>query len=129
MPPWLVLRGKIFKIINNSKQLAPTFLSKYWQKHDNTALTCSNSIFNIVKKVTGGSFLFLCKTVFLFLPVLNLGTQIRCPQNWYSNLNLVLDQPLVMWPDLLHIIRSISQGHFQMVIIIKNKFIYKFWIE
>ena len=33
--------------------------------------------------------------VFLFLPFLNLGTQIRCPQKWYTNLKWALGQPLV----------------------------------
>ena len=41
-------------------------------------------------------FVFLCKTlVFLFLPSLNLGTQITCPQNWYTDLKSPLDQSLV----------------------------------
>ena len=39
-------------------------------------------------------FLFLCKTLaFLFLPFLNLGAQIRCPQNRYTDLKSALDQP------------------------------------
>ena len=40
-------------------------------------------------------FIFLCKMlVFLFLPLLNLGTKTRCPQNRYTNLKSALDQPL-----------------------------------
>ena len=57
-----------------------------------TVLICSDSIFNLLKRVTEGSFLFLCKKlVFLFLLFLNLGAQIRCPQNRYTD---TLDQPL-----------------------------------
>ena len=60
-----------------------------------TVLVCSDSIFNLLKRVTEGSFLFLCKKfVFLFLPFLNLGTQIKCPQNCYTDLKSALDQPL-----------------------------------
>ena len=59
-----------------------------------TALMCSDSIFNLLKRVADGSFLFLCKTlVFLFLPFLNLGVQIRSPQNRYTDLKSALDQP------------------------------------
>ena len=48
-------------------------------------------LFNLLKRVTGGSFLFLCEVlVFLFLPFLNLGAQI----NWYTYLKSALDQPL-----------------------------------
>ena len=56
-----------------------------------TVLMCSDSIFNLLKRVTDGSFLFLCKTffffchfsfifmqnVFLFLSFLNLGIQVE----------------------------------------------------
>ena len=41
-------------------------------------------------------YLFLCKTLgFLFLPFLSLCTQIRCPQNGYTDLKLALDQLLI----------------------------------
>ena len=60
-----------------------------------TVLMCFDSILNLLERVTASSFLFLCKVlVFLFLPFLNLGAQIRCPQNWYTNLRLALDQPM-----------------------------------
>ena len=60
-----------------------------------TALMCSSSILNWLKRVKDGSFLFLCKTlVFLVLAFLNLGDQIRCSQNQYTNLKSALDQPL-----------------------------------
>ena len=40
-------------------------------------------------------FLLQCKTfVFLLLSFLNLGGQIRCPENWYTYLKSTLDQPL-----------------------------------
>ena len=55
--------------------------------------------FNIqlAKQIYRWQFLFLCKTlVFLFLPFLNLGTQIRGPQNRYTNLKSALDQPLLV---------------------------------
>ena len=56
---------------------------------------CCDSIFNVLKRVGDGSFSFLCKTlVFIFLPFLNLGAQIRCPQNRYTDLKSALDQPL-----------------------------------
>ena len=50
--------------------------------------------FNIklLKRVTDD--FFYAKKVFLFLPFLNLGTQIRCPQNRYTDLKSALDQPL-----------------------------------
>ena len=58
-------------------------------------LLCSDSIFNLLKRVAY-SRLFLCKTlVFLFLPFLNLGGQIRCPKNLSTNVKSTLDQPLV----------------------------------
>ena len=52
-----------------------------------TVLICSDSIFNLLKRVTEVSFLFLCKKLVLFfVTFLNLGTQIKCPQNWYTDL-------------------------------------------
>ena len=58
-------------------------------------LMYSDLIFNLQKRVTDGSFLFLFKTlVFLFLPILNLGVQIRYSQNRYINLKSALGQPL-----------------------------------
>ena len=60
-----------------------------------TVLICSDSIFNLLKRVTEGSFLFLWKKlVFFFLTFLNLGAQIRCPKNRYNNLKSALHQPL-----------------------------------
>ena len=57
------------------------------------------SRFNLLKIVTNGSFLFLWKSlVFLFLPLLNSGVQIRSPQNLYTDLTSALDQPLVYTP-------------------------------
>ena len=75
-------------------QLPPTFLPKYWQKRNKVRSTmivfvpfnelmCSDSIFNLLKRV------------FIFLPILNLGAQIRWPQNWYAELkSALLPQPL-----------------------------------
>ena len=58
---------------------------------------CFDSLLNLLKRVTDGSFLFLCKTLVLFfLPFLNLGAQIRYPQNWFFNPTSVLDQPLAL---------------------------------
>ena len=58
-----------------------------------TALLCSDSILNLLKRGTDGSSLFLYKTlVFLFLPFLNSGIQIRCPQNRHADLKSALDQ-------------------------------------
>ena len=55
----------------------------------------SDLIFNLQRRVADGSFLFLFKTlVFLFLPILNLGVQIRYSQNRYINLKSALGQPL-----------------------------------
>ena len=49
------------------------------------------------KKSYSQQFFILCeKLVFLFLPFSNLGAQIWCPQNWYTDLKLALDQPLEM---------------------------------
>ena len=107
VPPWLTMRGSIFKIVGNSRQLVLTFYLSIdgninrLEYSDSffvlfTVLICSDSIFNLLKRVTEGSFLFLCKKlVFFFLTFLNLGAQIRCPQNWYSNLKSALNQPLI----------------------------------
>ena len=57
-------------------------------------LMCSDSIFKSVKKVTDGSFLFLCQPlVFLFLAFLFFSVQIRCPKNRYTNLKSALHSP------------------------------------
>lgn len=76
---WLVPWGKFFKDVDNSGQLVPTFLSKYRRKHKKsrvlfileyfiliTALMCFHSIFNLLKRVTDGNFVFLCKMCFFF---------------------------------------------------------------
>ena len=103
--PWLALTGKIFKIIDKSGQLIPTFLSKNWWKHKKitvlwwffvlfTVFMCSDSIFNLLKRVADVSFLLLRKMlVCLFLPFLNLVGKIRYPQNRYSDPTSALDQP------------------------------------
>ena len=97
---WLVPWGKFFKDVDNSGQLVPTFLSKYRRKHKKsrvlfileyfilfTALMCFHSIFNLLKRVTDGNFVFLCKMwVFLFIHLSNLDAQIRYHQNRYTNL-------------------------------------------
>ena len=44
-----------------------------------TVSMCSDSIFNLLKRVTEGSLWFLYKT--FFLPFVNLGAQIWCPPN------------------------------------------------
>ena len=95
-PPWLAPMGKISKIVYNLRQFVPTILSKYWKKFILfTALICSDSTFNLGKRVTNGSFFILSKTlVFLFLPFLNLGAQITSPKNRYNDKS-ALDQPLV----------------------------------
>ena len=60
-----------------------------------TALMWSDSIFNLLKRVTDGSFLFLWEMLaFLFLPFLNLVIQIWCLQNQYTSLKSALDQSL-----------------------------------
>ena len=63
-----------------------------------TVIICFDSIFNLLKRITKGSFLFLCKKlVFFFLTFLNLGTQIRCRQNRYTDLKSALDHSLGGW--------------------------------
>ena len=53
-----------------------------------TALMCSDSTFNLLKRVTYSSFLFLCKMlVFLFLPFLILDAQIMCSKIGMSPLS------------------------------------------
>ena len=43
------------------------------------------------------AFLISCKTlIFIFLPFLNLGAQIRSPQNRFSVLKSPVDQPMVI---------------------------------
>ena len=103
-PPWSATRGNIIKIVDNSGQLAPTFFFKHWWNINRleysdssfvlfTVLICSDSVFNLLKRVTENSFLFLCKKLFfLFLPFLNLAAQIRCPQNRYTDLKSAQDQ-------------------------------------
>ena len=44
-------------------------------------------------------FLFLSKTSVFFLPFLNLGSQISCPQNWYTDLKSALDLSALIWDD------------------------------
>ena len=59
-----------------------------------TALMCSDIIFNLLKSVTDGSFLFVCKRLaFCFLPFLNSGAQIRFLQN--SDFKSALDWSLM----------------------------------
>ena len=63
-----------------------------------TVLRCSDSIFSLLKRVTDSSFLFSCKTsLFPPLPFLNLGTQIRCPQNPNTDLKSAVEQPLLIF--------------------------------
>ena len=65
--------AKFPKLFDNSGQLVPTFLSKYWREHKNIIAPwqflfylvrlCFDSTFNLIF-----NFLFLCKTlVFIFL--------------------------------------------------------------
>ena len=57
----------------------------------------SNSIFNLLNRVTKRGFSFLRKTsVFLFLDLFNLVAQIMCPQNRYFDLKPALDQSLLL---------------------------------
>ena len=54
-----------------------------------------DAIFNLLKRVTNGSFLFLCKMlVFLLLPTLDLGVQIGVPKIRYTDLTSPADQAL-----------------------------------
>ena len=91
--------------LDNSAQLVPTFLSKYWQKHKKirvlwqwfvlfTALMCYDAIFNLLKRVTDGSFLFLYKMLVFLLPTLYLGVQIGVPKIRYTDLTSPVDQAL-----------------------------------
>ena len=58
-----------------------------------TAFMCSDSIFNLLKRVTDGSFLFLRKTLFfIFQSFLDLSVEIRCRQNRYSDLKSALQE-------------------------------------
>ena len=47
-------------------------------------------LFNLLERVTDGSFLLLCKTLFF----LNLDAQMKCSQKRYTNFQSDLDQPL-----------------------------------
>ena len=51
---------------------------------------CSDSTFNLLKRVTDGSFLILCQR---FRPFLSLVAQIQCPQIRYTDLKSVLYKP------------------------------------
>ena len=56
---------------------------------------CSDTVLNLLKRVTDGSFLFICKKLlFLLLPFLNLGAQIKHHQNRYTDLKQVLELPV-----------------------------------
>ena len=81
------------------------------------------SIFNMLKRVTDGSFLFLCKMLFfVFLPFLNLGTKIRCPQDRHTNVKSALDQPLVqVWVQVWNYIKKIMLKNVMQYTIKKNK--------
>ena len=74
-----------------------------------TALMCFDFIVNLLKRVIDYSFLFLNKTlVFLFMPLLNLGTQISYPKNGLTNFKWALHQPLAYNLRKLRNIRKIS---------------------
>ena len=51
---------------------------------------CSDSIFNMLKRVTDGSLLFLCKTLFFYF--LEFGSPNYCPKNRYTDFKPALDQ-------------------------------------
>lgn len=60
-------------------------------------LMCSDSIFNLLKRVAEGGFLFLCKRlVFSLSAFLEFGSQIRCDLNWYTDLKSALDHCLTL---------------------------------
>ena len=70
--------------VDISAQLVPTFLSKFWQKHNKirvlwcfflfTALMCFDSIFNMLRRVTDGSFcIFMQNISFSFSAFLEFG--------------------------------------------------------
>ena len=89
-----------------------------------TVLMCSDSILNWLKRVTHGSFLFLCKTlVFLFLPFLDLHAQIRSTQNWYTDC-----KPAgVFVGNLLEITSPLMPFENFVTLILCNKLIYYFY--
>ena len=41
-------------------------------------------------------FIFMQDFSFSFRAFIKLGSQIRCPQNWYTDLKSALDQPLML---------------------------------
>ena len=58
---------------------------------------CYDSGLNLLKILQMAVFLFLWQAlVFLFLPFLILGAQIRCLQNRYTGLKLALDQRMIV---------------------------------
>ena len=79
------LRGKIFKVVDNSEQLDPTFFIsidgniKKLEYYDSLFVllivkTCSDSIFNLLKRVTdGGFFIFMLNVIFSFSTFLVFG--------------------------------------------------------
>ena len=85
-PPWLAAKRQNFQNFWQLRKTCSYFLSKYWQKYKKirvsydgffvlfTVWMCSDSIFNLLKRVTEGILWFLYKT--FFLPFMNLGTQI-----------------------------------------------------
>ena len=88
VPPWLASRA-IFPNCGQDIRVLWWFFAQF------TMLMCSDSIFNLLKRVTDASFLFSCwRLVFLFLPFLNLGTKIKFPQIWYTDAISAFDQPL-----------------------------------
>lgn len=58
---------------------------------------CYDSGLNLLKILQMAVLLFLWQAlVFLFLPFLILGAQIRCLQNRYTGLKLALDQRMIV---------------------------------
>ena len=88
-----------------------------------TALTCFDSIFNFLKRATGGIFFIFMNffyNIILFLPFLNVCTQIRCLQNHYTVLKSASDQPLP--PQSKIMICHVFQQH-------KNEEVWKFVVK
>ena len=72
---------------------------------------CFESILNLLKRVTDDRVFFHFHARRWFLHFLNFDSQIRCPQNWYTDLKSTLDLVQVVYnPEFAHF-REFSKDH------------------
>ena len=70
---------------------------------------CSDSTFYLLNRLQMALFYFYATLAFIFLPFLNLGAQIKCLQNRYTDLKSALDQLLHVFATLSSLVREPSR--------------------